>query len=184
MKIEFLTSLFKIEDYKSYSHPEFAFGGRSNVGKSSLINTLFNCKIARTSKTPGKTQCINFFKVESRYIIADLPGYGYAKVSKEMQVQWKRLIETYIEKSATLKKVFILVDIKRGILDEETMFMEWLDYITIPYQIVFTKVDKVSRNDMAVIRRKYASLTPVYFSSVTGDGKRELLNALENRNVS
>lgn len=184
MRIEFLKSVFRFEDYAPYAQPEFAFGGRSNVGKSSLINTMFHCKIAHTSKTPGKTQCINFFKVENKYIIADLPGYGYARVSKEMQNHWKRLIESYIEKSACLKRVFILADIKRGLLDEELMFMEWLDHIRMPYKIVFTKIDKLSRNETAVMKRKYTELSPVFFSSVTGEGKKELLGILEGRDVS
>lgn len=174
MKIEFLKGVYSPEEYKTFNLPEFAFCGRSNVGKSSLINALFQCKIAHTSKKPGKTRCINFFKVENSYIIADLPGYGYAEVSKKMQDDWKVLIEHYITSSQCLKKVFILVDVKRGLEQEELQLIDWLQFNKKIFRIVMTKIDKISKNELALAKKRVADYSPIFFSSVTKEGKKEL----------
>ncbi|MCX7991604.1 MAG: ribosome biogenesis GTP-binding protein YihA/YsxC [Proteobacteria bacterium] len=179
MKVKFLKSIYDFKDYKGFNLPEFAFAGRSNVGKSSLINTLVNTKIAHTSKTPGKTRAINFFLIEDKYVLADLPGYGYAKITKEAQLSWKELIENYITSSKNLKILFILADISRGLEDEELTLIDWLKYIKRPYKIIFTKTDKLSRNELRTKINTYKDLSPLYFSSVNNEGKRELIKFIE-----
>ncbi|GAB4440367.1 MAG: ribosome biogenesis GTP-binding protein YihA/YsxC [bacterium] len=179
MKVEFLKSVYNIEDYKNLNLPEIAFSGRSNVGKSSLINTLFNYKIAHTSKKPGKTKCINFFKVEDRFLVVDLPGYGYAAVSKKMQNDWKDLIEAYIARSRCLRRVFILVEAKRGLEFEEMQLMEWLDHLKRPFTLVFTKIDKIGKNELAVVKKHYSEYNPLFFSAVTKEGRKELITILK-----
>jgi len=179
LKVEFLKGVYNPEEYKTFNLPELAFCGRSNVGKSSLINAVFQCKIAHTSKKPGKTRCINFFKVDDRYIIADLPGYGYAEVSKKMQDDWKRLIEAYITTSASLKKVFILVDVKRGLEQEELQLIDWLKYHKKAFRIVMTKIDKITKNEFSLAKKRFSDINPVFFSSVTKDGRKELLSEIK-----
>lgn len=179
MKVEFLKSIYRIEDYKPFRLPEVAFAGRSNVGKSSLINTLLNCKIAHTSKKPGKTKAVNFFKVEDRLILVDLPGYGYSAVPKKLKGEWKELIEGYIENSPFLKMVFILVDAKRGIEEEEKQLMEWLEYLKRPFTIVFTKIDKLSKNEVAQLKKEMEDKNPIFFSSLTKVGKKEIFSKLK-----
>lgn len=174
MFVEFVKSIYKIEDYTSFNLPEIAFSGKSNVGKSTLINALFQCKIAHTSKRPGKTKCINFYNVEKKFIVADLPGYGYASVPKKMQDDWKALIESYITTSKLLKKVFVLVDVKRGIEEKELQLMDWLSYINKPFKVIFTKIDKVNKNELLLAKKRYENYTPLYFSSLTKEGKKEI----------
>lgn len=178
MKVEFIKSIYNIADYKPTSLPEFAFGGRSNAGKSSLINAVFQCKIAHTSKKPGKTKCINLFKVENQYIIADLPGYGYASVSNKMQDDWKILIEEYFSKSKILKKAFILADVKRGLQEEEYIFMDWLNHLQKAYRIVFTKIDKIGTNELIQSKNTFSYLTPIYFSAITKEGRKDILSEI------
>ncbi len=179
MKVEFLKSIYHIDEYKGYGLPEVAFVGRSNVGKSSLINTLFQCKIAFTSKKPGKTRCINLFKVETGFVVADLPGYGYARVSKKMQEEWKELIESYVAKSKFLKAMVILSDVKRGLEEEELQLIDWLKFLKKPYLLVFTKTDKLSRNELANLKKEQKDLKAIYFSSVTGEGRKELFGEIK-----
>lgn len=179
MKVEFVRSIYNIEDYKYINLPEVAFAGRSNAGKSSLINTLFNSKIAHTSKKPGKTKCINFFKIEDRFVVADLPGYGYAAVSKKMQNDWKDLIETYITQSKLLKMVFILVEAKRGLEFEETQLIDWLNYLNKPFTLVFTKIDKIGKNELALVKKSVKEYAPIFFSSKTKEGRKELISVLK-----
>lgn len=179
IKVQFLKSINNSNDYKGFNLPEFAFAGRSNVGKSSLINSIVNTKIAHTSKRPGKTRLINFFLVQEKYIFADLPGYGYAKVSKEEILKWKQLIEGYISHSKNLRTVFILVDITRGIEQEEMALIDWLNYIKKPYKIIFTKVDKISKNELKEKIKTYSYLNPIFFSSATKFGKNELIKYIE-----
>lgn len=179
MKVKFIKSIHNFKDYNGFNLPEFAFAGRSNVGKSSLINTIVNIKIAHTSKKPGKTKSINFFLIEDKYIFADLPGYGYAKVSKEEILRWKELIESYISQSKHLKVVFILIDIFRGLESEEIALIEWLNYIKKPYKIIFTKIDKLSKNELNEKIKIYSDYNPIYFSSLTKAGKKDLIRYIE-----
>ena len=128
---------------------EVCFIGRSNVGKSSLINALFERRnLARTSKTPGRTQELNFFSLgESSYIV-DLPGYGYAKASKDKRSDWQTLIKSYIAERRSLKRVFTLVDARHGLKDNDREFFSFLDTYAVNYQIILTKIDKVRKTDM------------------------------------
>jgi GTP-binding protein len=128
---------------RNFSVPELAFAGRSNVGKSSLINAVVkkrNC--ARVSKSPGCTRQINFFCLQNRISLADLPGYGYASVSREVRKSWDELIINYIQKRQNLKRIFLLIDSRRGIMEDDEKFMALLDDLAIVYQIVVTKIDK------------------------------------------
>ncbi len=127
--------------------PEFAFAGRSNVGKSSLINALmFRKSYARTSSQPGKTQTINFYNIERELYFVDLPGYGYAKVSQELKAKWGKMIERYLVKSSQLKKIFLLVDIRHEPSANDKEMYEWVVYQGFEPIIVATKLDKIKRS--------------------------------------
>lgn len=124
---------------------EIAFAGRSNVGKSSLINALTNRKnLARTSNTPGRTQQINFFDLDKKFIIADLPGYGFAKAPKNMVNKWNRLVFSYLRERGNLRRVFLLIDARHGIKKNDEEVMSMLDIAAVNYQIILTKIDKIN----------------------------------------
>ena len=148
MKIEsakFIASAKELEACPSSSLPEFAFVGRSNVGKSSLINMLAEQKeLAHTSSKPGKTQLINFFKINNAWHLVDLPGYGYAKVSKSKQLDFNRDVSAYLTERENLKHVFVLVDSQIEPQGGDLSFAEWLEYCKIPYSVILTKTDRSS----------------------------------------
>ena len=128
------------------SRPQIAFAGRSNVGKSSIINCLIGQRnLARVSKTPGRTQQINFFNVAGKMLLVDLPGYGYATVAQSMKSGWDRLMSYYFENAPQLKRVFLLVDARVGLKDSDHALMDFLDKLAVVYQIVLTKIDKISQ---------------------------------------
>ena len=128
---------------------EVCFIGRSNVGKSSLINALFERRnLARTSKTPGRTQELNFFSLGEKSYIVDLPGYGYAKASKDKRSDWQTLIKSYIAERHSLKRVFTLVDARHGLKDNDREFFSFLDTYAVNYQIILTKIDKVKKTEL------------------------------------
>lgn len=127
--------------------PEFAFVGKSNVGKSSLINALVNRKaLARTSSQPGKTQTINFFKLNDSFYFVDLPGYGYAKVSQELKAKWGKMIEKYLQTSKQLKIIFLLIDIRHDPTENDKNMYEWIVYNGFKPVIIATKLDKIKRS--------------------------------------
>lgn len=131
--------------------PEVAFAGRSNVGKSSLINALTRRKaLARTSNTPGRTQQLNFFKLRDRFLLVDMPGYGYAKVSKTQKASWEKLIFDYLRGRPTLRCVFVLVDSRHGLKDVDRELMKMLDNAAVVYRIVLTKTDKADNIDETI----------------------------------
>lgn len=143
---EFITSAVKPAHYPPPDFPEVAFAGRSNVGKSSLINTLVNRKhLVKTSSTPGRTQLINFFLINGVLSMVDLPGYGYAKVPQVVKKQWGPMVETYLSRRPCLKAVVLLMDIRRTPRVEESQFMEWLQHYGIAFILVLTKADKLAK---------------------------------------
>lgn len=134
---------------------EIAFAGRSNVGKSSLLNALVGRKaLARTSNTPGRTQQLNFFDLGGLFYMVDLPGYGYAKVSKSQKNEWNRVLRDYLRGRSRLRCVFVLVDARHGLKDSDTEIMELLDEAAVPYRIVLTKADKVKPSEMPHLQEK------------------------------
>jgi GTP-binding protein len=144
---QFLTSATKPSQYPLSDLPEIAFVGRSNVGKSSLINTLVNRKrLAKTSSTPGRTQLINFFDINKQICFVDLPGYGYAKVPKSVKKEWGPMIETYLSTRKTLKGVVVIMDIRRIPRQEEMNLINWLNHFSIASILVLTKQDKLSKS--------------------------------------
>ena len=187
-KADFVKSAVYEKDYpEQLDKIEFAFVGRSNVGKSSLINSLTSrLKLARTSKTPGRTQLINYFLINDEFYIVDLPGYGFAKVPKEMKKQWGKTMERYIE-SKRKKLVFVLLDIRRVPSDEDIEMLEWLEYNEMDYKIIFTKIDKLSNNERAkqlkaIKTRLVFDNEDVFFhSSLTNKGRDEILNFMEEK---
>ncbi len=167
--------------------PEFAFAGKSNVGKSSLINALMNRKsYARTSSQPGKTQTINFYRINDDLYYVDLPGYGYAKVSLEEKAKWGKMIENYLHRSAMLKKVFLLVDIRHDPSENDRLMYDWIIHNGYQPIIIATKLDKLKRSQVAKqvkqIRqglgmKKEDILIP--FSAETKQGREEIWAILE-----
>jgi GTP-binding protein len=143
---EFIKSAVKPAQYPDAVLPEFAFTGRSNVGKSSLINTLVNRKrLVKTSATPGRTQLINFFLINKTFSFVDLPGFGYAKVPASVRKKWGPMIETYLSTRKTLKGVALIMDVRRIPSLQDLNFIEWLYYYNIPGILILTKADKLSK---------------------------------------
>ena len=171
------------------SQPEFAFAGRSNVGKSSLINALLNRKaLARTSSQPGKTQTINFYHINDEFYFVDLPGYGYAKVSKEIQEKWGRMIEKYLTMSKQLLLVFLLVDIRHEPSENDKAMYEWISESGFRPVIIATKLDKIKRSQkdkqLKLIRQSLgldADTVLIPFSAETKQGCEEIWQLMEEQ---
>lgn len=141
----FLRGVPSLFDLPDFAQPEVCFAGRSNVGKSSLINALTGrTTLARVSNTPGRTQQLNFFSLGNRLILVDMPGYGYAKASKTAIVQWNKLIQLYLKGRPTLSRVYVLIDSRHGLKENDFEMMRMLDLAAVSYRIVLTKADKVS----------------------------------------
>lgn len=146
---DFMLSVARLEQLPEPDLDEIAFAGRSNVGKSSLINALFNQKkLAKTSSTPGRTQQLNFFNFDSKLYLVDLPGYGYAKAPETMVRQWQVALKTYLRGRPNLRRVFLLIDSRHGIKAEDAEIMKMLDVAAVSYQIVLTKTDKISFSEL------------------------------------
>ncbi len=165
---------------------EFAFVGRSNVGKSSLINSVVNRKkLAKTSKTPGRTQLINYFLINEDFFVVDLPGYGFAKVPKEMKKEWGDTMNRYLA-SDRQKFVFVLLDIRRIPSEEDMEMLTWLDHYDVPFKIIFTKIDKVSANEkfkvLKDIKKKieFDNKDVFFHSSLNNSGRDEILDFIEH----
>jgi len=183
---EFITSAVKPSQYPPTGLPEIAFAGRSNVGKSSLINTLINRKrLVKTSSTPGRTQLINFFLVNKEFSFVDLPGYGYAKVPASVQKNWGPMIETYLTFRKTLKGVVLIMDLRRIPGKYETDIMDWLYHYDIPAVLVLTKADKLSKTKQIkqhLLISQALSIDMNYlilFSAKSRQGKDDVWNAVE-----
>jgi GTP-binding protein len=178
---EFIKSATKPSEYPAGTLPEIAIAGKSNVGKSSLINTLVNRKnLAKTSTQPGRTQTINFFRVNEKISLVDLPGYGFAKAPLEVRRAWKPMVETYLQTREAIRLVILILDSRRGLAPEDSNLLDWLDYHGIPTLIVLTKADKLSQLERARQKKNLSShpllnkKTILLFSATTGEGKNEL----------
>jgi GTP-binding protein len=189
---EFITSSSKWQQCPDPIRPEYALIGRSNVGKSSLINMLTGRrKLAKISGTPGKTITINHFLIDDKWYLVDLPGYGYAKRSKSERAKWEKMIRGYLLNRENMMSVFVLVDSRLEPQKNDLEFIDWLGMSHIPFVIVFTKADKLSKNQLEQHMAKYKKtllqtweeLPPMIItSSETGLGKERLLNYIEENN--
>ncbi|WP_040192996.1 ribosome biogenesis GTP-binding protein YihA/YsxC [Clostridium culturomicium] len=183
---EFTTSAVKPGQYPEDGRVEIAFVGRSNVGKSSLINTVTNRrKLVKVSQTPGKTRLINFFIINNQFYFVDLPGYGYAKVSKSEQAKWGGMMEQYLINRPQLKKVALLVDCRHKPTGDDVMMYEWIKHYGYQVVVVATKKDKLNKSELqrsAKVIKETLKLNPednlVFFSSLKKEGKEELLNEM------
>jgi GTP-binding protein len=180
---QFVKSTQQPNDFPRDQRPEIAFCGRSNIGKSSLLNILTNSKgLARTSSTPGRTQMINFFIINDRMYFVDLPGYGYAKVPKTLREEWGPMVENYLRNRPQLKLTFMLVDSRIAPTESDVLMKEWLDHYQIPNIVVLTKADKISRNQLhQALQTSAQTLNTkeiIPFSAVTSLGKDHLLNKI------
>jgi GTP-binding protein len=187
---KFVCSAVTPEQYPPADLPEVAFAGRSNVGKSSLINRILNRKkLVRTSKTPGRTQLLNFFEINGIYRFVDLPGYGYAKVPDEVRRRWRPMVETFLTARANMRGIVLLFDLRRMPSQEDMAFWDWLQAKGIAVIAVITKVDKLSknkRNKQVVSIAKTLGCKPkelLQFSAMSGEGRdqiwEELIRLLE-----
>lgn len=193
MAVEFVLSAHGAQQFPRDRLPEIAFVGRSNVGKSSLLNALLQRnrkrkggterkQLAKTSQTPGRTRAINFFRIDRRFYFVDLPGYGYAKASHVEQERWKRLAEAYLVEREQLKLVIALVDIRHGPTELDRQMAEWLEANDQPFCVAATKSDKLKRaarlRSIRSIEESFAP--PVAFSAVSGEGVQQLWRAIDS----
>jgi GTP-binding protein len=190
---EFIISNSEVDKCPKELLPEYAFIGRSNVGKSSLINMLTNHKnLAKTSGRPGKTQLVNHFKINNNWFLVDLPGYGYAKVSKKTKSVFQQFITDYFEKREQLVCGFVLIDIRHEAQNIDLEFMEYLGESEIPFSIIFTKADKISKTKIdshiaaykkQMLMNNWAEMPPFFVTSATeATGKENLLSYIEEIN--
>jgi ribosome biogenesis GTP-binding protein YsxC/EngB len=182
---EYLLSASRTSQFPAATLPEIAFAGRSNVGKSTLINSLLNRKkLVKTSATPGKTQLINFFKINDQFFFVDLPGYGYAKVPEIVRQKWHNLVETYLSERETLRNVVLILDCRHSPTLQDRQLLEWLEYFKRPSLIVASKIDKLKRghvqkqlqkikNDLSI---EYA---PLGHSSMQFERRKEIWKKIE-----
>ena len=185
--VSFLISVFDLKQLPIPDMPEIAFAGRSNVGKSSLINQLIKRKnLVKTSGKPGKTQSLNFFLLDNSLYLVDLPGYGYAKVSKKMQASWQTLITGYLESRENLKCVIVIVDLRHAMKIVDLQLVDWLRSRGVPFLLVYTKADKLSANQRskngAILDAGFGVLTSerLLFSAKTGMGRDSLIQSLDS----
>jgi GTP-binding protein len=188
MDVSFILSAFKENQYPPADKPEIAFAGKSNVGKSSLLNVLVNRKkLARTSSTPGRTQALNFFEIKNKNLyMVDLPGYGFASVPLEVKKSWGSMVETYLSTRPNLKAVVVILDIRREPGQGDLDLLDWLDQYGIKSILVLTKADKLSRAQCMERARlignalnKLTIVTPIIFSAKTRDGMKEIWAEIE-----
>ena len=184
--VEFIGGMAEKHGWRPESSlPEVAFAGRSNVGKSSLLNSLVRRKsFARVSRTPGRTREINFFRVNNNFVLVDLPGYGYARISKAKKAEWRPMIESYLRRTTQLRGIVLLLDIRREPSDDDRAMLDFLADLGVPTIVALTKADKLTKADarekVAEVSRILA-LEPdqvIQFSAQTGEGRIDLLEAI------
>ncbi|EMS81145.1 ribosome biogenesis GTP-binding protein YihA/YsxC [Desulfotignum phosphitoxidans] len=185
--VQFVKSAVKPDQYPEYTVPEIAFAGRSNVGKSSMINTLIQRKdLVKTSSRPGCTQLINFFLINDDLSFVDLPGYGYAKVSKKIRAAWQPMVETYLSNRPNLLGLVLIIDIRRDPQEEERNLAQWLISNHMPFLVVLTKADKLSKTQQqkraAAISSQMNRNTSevILFSAKTRVGREIILDEIAN----
>lgn len=191
LSAEFIKSATAPPHYPEGVFPEVAFVGRSNVGKSSLINVLVQRKkLAKISNTPGRTQLINFFFINQHYVFVDLPGYGFARVPEAIRRNWGPMVETYLKERPNLRLVVLIMDIRRDPAMQEWDLLKWLDHYRIPVLLALTKTDKLSKSQVRRRTRQIEELlmegaklkttpTPILFSAKTGEGRDALWSMIE-----
>ncbi len=188
IRAEFVKSAVWPPQYPPPTLPEIAFVGRSNVGKSSLINVLVGRKnLAKTSNSPGRTQLINFFSINENLSFVDLPGYGFAKVSQSVKKNWGEMVEAYLKERQSLALVVFILDIRRDPSKDDLSLRDWLEHYRIPYLNILTKADKLSNNQVIVQKREIekafnvsAKNKSILFSAKTQKGRDDIWQALEN----
>lgn len=186
-KAEMIITAGMTSQFPKHDLPEIAFAGKSNVGKSSLLNAMLNRKsLARTSSQPGKTQTINFYSVQDTFMFVDLPGYGYAKVSKSEREKWGKLIEGYLQKRKQLQKIILLIDIRHEVGSNDKMMYDWIKHYHDEVIVVATKMDKIKcsqvQKQLSVIRKGLGlsgNDKLIAFSSETKQGKDELWKIID-----
>lgn len=186
-QLEFLKSAYTVEQLDKSSKPEIIFCGRSNVGKSSLINTLLNRKrFAKTSSTPGKTRSINYYLIDEKYKLVDLPGYGWAKTSIAEREKWAKLVESYLRNSVSVELAFHLIDSRHKPTELDDKLNALLKASSIPYIMILNKIDKLNQSQLALAKKRIIGHYPglvfgenlLVFSSITKRGRKELMSLL------
>lgn len=186
-RISFVKSVYRPSQLPGDGLPEIAFAGRSNVGKSSLINRLVQRKaLVKVSAKPGKTQSLNFFLADDQLFLVDLPGYGFARVSNQMQQQWQELITSYLESREALRLVVVIIDVRHSLKAMDRELVDWLRTRRIPFLPVYTKIDKLSGNELrrqATVLDAALTVSPgerVLFSAKSGSGRENLIASLDS----
>ncbi|MBK6538215.1 MAG: ribosome biogenesis GTP-binding protein YihA/YsxC [Ignavibacteria bacterium] len=186
---EFIKSIFDLRALPNSVLAEFVFVGRSNVGKSSLINSICaKKKLAKIGSVPGKTRQLNYFLINEKFYLVDLPGYGYAKVPEQIRAGWRKLVEDYISERQNVKLVFVLIDSRHEPTYLDELMVSWLEYYEIPFAVILTKSDKISSNKMQkqiyraskIVNNEDLCIDYIPFSTVTGEGKNEVLKLVED----
>ena len=186
---EFIKSIFDLRALPNSVLAEFVFVGRSNVGKSSLINSICTKKnLAKIGSVPGKTRQLNYFLINEKFYLVDLPGYGYAKVPEQIRAGWRKLVEDYISERQNVKLVFVLIDSRHEPTYLDELMVSWLEYYEIPFAVILTKSDKISSNKMQkqiyraskIVNNEDLCIDYIPFSTVNGEGKNEVLKLIED----
>lgn len=181
MEVRYIIGAARREQFPTQELPEVAFLGRSNVGKSSLLNCLLGGQFAKTSGKPGATRLIHFYRVGGRLCFVDLPGYGYARVPEPARAGWKSLVEAYLGRTGLALSI-LLLDSRRGWMEKDLELKDWLEFHRRPFLVVATKIDKLNQSErmrgLAAIRREMDGAQPIPFSARTGEGAKEIWQAI------
>ncbi len=185
-KIEFVKAVYKLTELPKEILPEVVLCGRSNVGKSSFVNSLLNSKVAKTSSTPGKTRSINYYKIENKFYFVDLPGFGYAKVSKGERDAWQKLLHSFFSLKKNNQIVFHLIDSRHEPMQTDIELNEFINSLGLPYFVILNKVDKLNQKELANSKRVVQQYFPelifgdnlFHFSAVKGTGRKEIISLI------